>query len=133
MGKFGDTHTKRHVKRNGKASIVTTELILPSKEEKIVKINKNISSSPVSFTLKNIKDDDLDHTAIAMGSFISGPRKQIIKEGMYVLIFNEFNKWYIKHVYTTDDVKQLEKMKIFTIKETLFETNEDEEINMDEI
>ena len=52
---------------------------------------------------------------------------------MYVLIFNEFNKWYIKHVYTTDDVKQLEKMKIFTIKETLFETNEDEEINMDEI
>jgi hypothetical protein len=132
MGK-GDTHTKKHVKRNGKASIVTTELIIPSKEEKIVKINKNISSSPVSFTLKNIKDEDLPFNAIAMGSFIAGPRKQIIKEGMYVLIFTEFNKWYIKHVYTPDDIKQLEKMKIFTIKDTLFENEQEEEINMDEI
>jgi len=132
MGK-GDTHTKKHVKRNGKATIVTTELILPSKEEKIVKINKNISSSPVSFTLKSINDEDLPFNAIAMGSFISGPRKQIIKENMYVLIFNEFNKWYIKHIYTPDDVKQLEKMKIFSVKDTLFETNEEDEINMDEI
>lgn len=133
----GDTHQKSH-KKSGKASVVKNDFVVPEKDEQIVKINKNVGSSPVTFTIKSIdKDEELPYKCIAMGSFICGPRKEIIREGMYVLIFNQFNKWYIKNIYSEQDIKQLKKLNLLSVK-SIFEDEEDDfekddKIDLDEI
>jgi hypothetical protein len=113
--KKGATHTKKHVKRNGR--VIHQELVMidrtkPKKEtdddfEFYGKITRLLGGKmfEVEDEIKNLIK------VIAPGSFMDQSKRNRLKEyihiGNIVKVQKAFDKWYINHCYTQDDVKKL--------------------------
>lgn len=99
-------------KRNVRKTKYVNELIEPSKSQLICKIETCHGGYPARFSCKTLNDDII--IAPIQGSISKGPRRVMIKKGDYVLLdliefISSGESYYIHHVYTKNDVKELEK------------------------
>jgi hypothetical protein len=103
MGK-GDTHQKKHNKRN-KNDYVKRELILAQEDEFYAKIIKSLGFC--KFTVQDLSGRE--YMATALRSFKKGPRTEKINIGDFVKIQKGVsqNQYYINHLYTSDDIDKL--------------------------
>jgi len=114
------THIKKHKQNTCKQNTGNQPLIIAEKGEQYAMINKAVGNSKFEITI--IKEETTDIAQLP-NRFKSGPKKKRIEKGQYVLIQNDdsctLDKYWIIHVYNSDDVKRLRKAGQLTqIKET---------------
>jgi len=98
-------------KNNKKKSKVRYEMVEPSEEQKIAIVEDSLGGYPPRFSVNTI--DEVKYIVPIQGSIAKGPRRVIVKRGDYVLLDKlegvSGDKYYINHVYTKDDVRELTK------------------------
>ena len=141
--KKGATHTKKHQKKSNKITF-KSELIVPNEEECefVGRISKALGSC--RFTIENVNNTQDTCQAAALRSFKSGPTKEIINIGDYVLVQPGIskNQFFITHRYNENDKIELTRRCIVgniqsntvlsSEPEATIETAE-EETNIDDI
>jgi hypothetical protein len=124
---------KKNARKN---RAIQYELPEPTDKNLIAVVKKSQGGRPPRFVVNTIYGDE--YVAPIQGSIARGPKRVLVKPGNYVLLIpfedsvcgtnvsNESKtKYYINHVYTSDDVRTLDK-KGFLKKKTLEETEEAE-------
>lgn len=110
---------KQKGKKNVRKSRFQVGLELPSGDRKIATVEATHGGYPANFGCRTL-DDELIIAPIR-GSMSKGPKRVIIRKEDYVLLdlmdCASRDSWYICHVYTKDDVKQLEKMGLLEVAE----------------
>ena len=98
-------------KKNIRRFKVRIELIEPGKDDEIAVIENTHGGRPPRFSCRTINDDLIN--APIQGSIAKGPRRVLVKKGDFVLLSklecSSSDSYYIHHVYTKNDVKELEK------------------------
>lgn len=102
----GHTHQKKHTKNTG-----STELLYKEEGEEYAIILAEKGSANFEIEIISTSQTII---AKARGALISGPKRQKISKGDYVLIQRDdgtttCEKYYITHKYSLDHVKQLKK------------------------
>jgi len=110
-------NNRRKLKSSIKFALVEPNLVTG---EIIAVITATQGGSPPRFTCESIEGESF--IAPIQGSIASGPKRQFVKKGMYVLCVPmecdtmtmssnslDMKKMIIHHVYSVNDVKQLEK------------------------
>ena len=139
-------------KGNVRRSRVRTELVEPSEGQLIAVVEATHGGYPPRFGCRTINDDLI--IAPIQGSIAKGPRRVLVRKGDYVLLdmlecVSGGESYYIHHVYTKDDVRELskkgmlEKMvktadeshttAVVIGKETVAEDKGDVDVNIDDI
>ena len=124
---------KKNVRKN---RVIQYELPEPTDKNLIAVVKKSQGGRPPRFVVITINGDE--YVAPIQGSIARGPKRVLVKPGDYVLLIpfedsvcgtnvskESGTKYYINHVYTSDDVRTLDK-KGFLKKKTLEETEETE-------
>ena len=124
---------KKNVRKN---RVIQYELPEPTDENLIAVVKKSQGGRPPRFVVNTINGDE--YVAPIQGSIARGPKRVLVKPGNYVLLIpfedslcgtnvskESKTKYYINHVYTSDDVRTLDK-KGFLKKKTVEGTEETE-------
>lgn len=125
---------KKNVKRTSKNKF---ELVLPEEGSFIASVIATHGGRPPRFTCKTINGDEIN--APLQGSIARGPKRTLVKKGFFVLLVpHEDTKitgtntsklaettYYINHVYTDDDIRELQKKGFFTKPEKAEDADED--------
>ena len=107
-------------KKNIRKNKVKIELIEPSNTQLIAVIEKSQGGRPPRFTCKTLDGETI--IAPIQGSIARGPKRVLVKPHDYVLLDKlgdlTFGKegscsYYINHVYTKNDKRELEKKGYF--------------------
>ena len=117
------THVKRHIKKTHTGSNKALQYRDEGLEEEYATIGNPKGGAQFECT---ILSTNVSTIATARGCLCSGPKKKRINRGDLVLIQKDEctttkDKYYIIHVYSADDVKQLRKAG------ELAQINEDDE------
>lgn len=124
---------RKNVRKN---RVIQYELPEPTDENPIAIVKKSQGGRPPRFVVNTINGDE--YVAPIQGSIARGPKRVLVKPGNYVLLIpfedsvcgtnvskESKTKYYINHVYTSDDVRTLDK-KGFLKKKTVEGTEETE-------
>ena len=110
---------KQSGKKNVRKSRTQTGLELPKDNQQIAIVEATHGGYPAHFGCRTINDDLI--IAPIRGSMSRGPKRVIVKKEDYVLLdlmdCTSRDSWYINHVYTKDDIKQLNKLGLLDAKE----------------
>lgn len=103
---------KQKGKKNLRRTKFSTELIEPIEGQLIAVVETTHGGYPPRFGCRTTNDDLI--IAPIQGSIAKGPRRVLVRKGDYVLLellecVSGTEAYYIHHVYTKDDVANLNK------------------------